>query len=327
MTQAKITMHVVGPDDDPQNDNEETFVFDVDEDDASTTAAAATTTTTTATSGGGAAGTDVEIQWLASKSSNELDEIEQQVAAMQQEMMMATVGLERAMSESSQRRVASPQARIASPTPPPRIASPTPPARVGSPVTTQPSTSVTSHYQQRALPTPVRNASRATPALATPSSLSLSSSSSSMSTTTSSSGIGGASGGGNGGGDGPTTDRLIGQLAAAMGIAVPSRPHVLAPGGEDLSVYAWYNHDVNRDMAEMLLKDRPIGTFLVRPSSQNACLALSHKQPDYSVGHMLLRYWDTPLRRGYSKESEPETYASVVDVLHSLPLGLFLMFC
>jgi hypothetical protein len=92
------------------------------------------------------------------------------------------------------------------------------------------------------------------------------------------------------------------------------------PAGEDLSAYVWYRPDMNRQMAEEVLRDCPIGSFVVRPSSQVACLALSHKDEEYGVGHMLLRYWNLPNRKGYSRESELETYASVVDVLHSLPL-------
>lgn len=53
---------------------------------------------------------------------------------------------------------------------------------------------------------------------------------------------------------------------------------------------------------------------------QPACLALSHKDEAYGVGHMLLRYWNTPTRKGYSRENEPATYSSVDAVLHSLPL-------
>jgi hypothetical protein len=35
---------------------------------------------------------------------------------------------------------------------------------------------------------------------------------------------------------------------------------------------------------------------------------------------MLLRYYNRPDRKGYSKEDEDATYATVVDLLHSLPL-------
>lgn len=66
----------------------------------------------------------------------------------------------------------------------------------------------------------------------------------------------------------------------------------LAPSGEDLGCFAWYRHEVNRETAVQILSDRPVGSFLVRPSSQPNCLALSHKtEHDFGgVGHMLLRY-------------------------------------
>jgi protein-tyrosine phosphatase len=92
------------------------------------------------------------------------------------------------------------------------------------------------------------------------------------------------------------------------------------PAGEDLSAFVWYRPDVNRQMAEEILRDCPIGSFVVRPSSQPSCLALSHKDEEYGVGHMLLRYWNVAGRKGYSREMETETFDSVVDVLHSLPL-------
>jgi hypothetical protein len=105
---------------------------------------------------------------------------------------------------------------------------------------------------------------------------------------------------------------------SSSGASIPIKYR--GPAGEDLSAYVWYRPDMNRQMAEEVLRDCPIGSFVVRPSSQVACLALSHKDEEYGVGHMLLRYWNLPNRKGYSRESELETYASVVDVLHSLPL-------
>jgi hypothetical protein len=115
-------------------------------------------------------------------------------------------------------------------------------------------------------------------------------------------------------------NQITSPSASSSTTAATPRAVVRGPGNEDLSAFAWYRHEVNRDMAEELLADSPVGSFLVRPSSQVACLALSHRQPNGTVGHMLLRYWNVPTRRGYSKESEPETYASVDDLLHSLPL-------
>jgi hypothetical protein len=129
MTMTKITMHVVGPDDDPQHDDEETFEFDVDgADDADANA------NSDASAGGGA---NVEIQWLNSKSFNELDDIESQVARMQQDMVNATADLERMMSDSSlsqpQQQQQQQQAKATiSPSSTPaltRIASPTPQQR------------------------------------------------------------------------------------------------------------------------------------------------------------------------------------------------------
>merc|ERR1712000_538046 len=58
-----------------------------------------------------------------------------------------------------------------------------------------------------------------------------------------------------------------------------------------------------------------------RATIQGNCLALSHRAAEFGgVGHMLLRYYNRVDRKGYSKEDEQETYATVVDLLHSLPL-------
>jgi protein-tyrosine phosphatase len=94
-------------------------------------------------------------------------------------------------------------------------------------------------------------------------------------------------------------------------VPVPFRPEVAGR--------AWFA-DIDRRAAEAQLASQPEGSFVVRPSSQPNCLALSHRDSAYGVGHMLLRCHEEEGRRGFAKEDTPETYATVEALLRSLPL-------
>jgi hypothetical protein len=58
----------------------------------------------------------------------------------------------------------------------------------------------------------------------------------------------------------------------------------------------------SRQQAEEMLAAEEAGSFIIRPSSQSNCLALSHKVSNGTIGHALIH--DTP--QGY-RERERET--------------------
>ncbi len=83
----------------------------------------------------------------------------------------------------------------------------------------------------------------------------------------------------------------------------------------------WFDNSLTRELAIQVLTGQPIGTYVVRPSTRPSCLALSHIESDgVTVGHGILHHWDGPERIGWSIENQPETYATLDDLLRSLPL-------
>uniref|UniRef100_A0A7S1YLF9 Phosphatidylinositol-3,4,5-trisphosphate 3-phosphatase n=1 Tax=Sexangularia sp. CB-2014 TaxID=1486929 RepID=A0A7S1YLF9_9EUKA len=119
----------------------------------------------------------------------------------------------------------------------------------------------------------------------------------------------------------PTTPRRHTANDAATASQSPSAvpDSVPAPFRSEVAGRAWFA-DVDRRAAEAQLASQPEGSFVVRPSSQPNCLALSHRDSAYGVGHMLLRYHEEEGRCGFAKEDTPETYATVEGLLRSLPL-------
>jgi hypothetical protein len=50
----------------------------------------------------------------------------------------------------------------------------------------------------------------------------------------------------------------------------------------------WYHKKVNRDTAEKILSGQKEGTFLIRPSSQRGCYAISFVSPQHEVEHNII---------------------------------------
>lgn len=291
-TKSHIKLHVTAFNDEA-DETEETFEFDVDNDDATLRR-------------GGNASDITEVQWM---NFAELNEIESAVMQMQADVDNAFLDLDRDIgTASTATKAAAAPARVLSPGPATAA-----PQRVLSPGPNKPVQSVDSIIRELGAAVGADDAKPAARPLA-------------ASTDAAPAGYSNQAPGG-----------YVSQMPGGYSTQAPSydarnsyaQPPPAAssipgkyrgPAGEDLSTFVWYRPDVNRQMAEEILRDCPIGSFVVRPSSQSSCLALSHKDEEYGVGHMLLRYWNVAGRKGYSREMETETFDSVVDVLHSLPL-------
>lgn len=85
----------------------------------------------------------------------------------------------------------------------------------------------------------------------------------------------------------------------------------------ELASCSYWRRTANRISAEGELAGKPLGAFVVRPSSQDRCLALSHVIGSAgSIGHGIIHFHGD----GYSLEANPDRYPSVDALLHSLPL-------
>merc|ERR1739848_535138 len=73
-----------------------------------------------------------------------------------------------------------------------------------------------------------------------------------------------------------------------------------------LKAQPWFI-DGSRHDAESVLRDEEAGSFVIRPSSQPNCLALSHKVSNGSIGHALIH--DTP--QGYRLEQTQNAFPSL----------------
>jgi len=91
---------------------------------------------------------------------------------------------------------------------------------------------------------------------------------------------------------------------------------------EELKQYNWYLGEISREKACDYLKNREIGGFLVRKSSQPGCYAISFVNESNEVKHQLVYYLDKKgwSFQGKSKEEEP-TFSSMAALLdNSAPL-------
>jgi hypothetical protein len=81
----------------------------------------------------------------------------------------------------------------------------------------------------------------------------------------------------------------------------------------------WYFPKMTRNDAEKCLEATSTapGAFVVRPSSQRDCLALSHKNHDGSIGHALI--YST--NNGFLLERTQLHLPTVLAVLQTLPLS------
>jgi hypothetical protein len=303
-TKSHIKLHVTAfNDEDEADETEETFEFDVDNDDATLRR-------------GGNPNDITEVQWM---NFAELNEIESAVMQMQADVDNAFLDLDRDLGVASTAQAKSPP-RVLSPGPtsvsaPPRVLSPGP-----AKPTVQSVDSIIRELGAAVGADEPKSAPR-------PLAASLDSSGPAGYSSQAPGGYvsqmpGGystqAPAGYSSGVDNRSSFAQQPVATSGGSSTIPSKYR--GPAGEDLSTFVWYRPEVNRQMAEEILRDCPIGSFVVRPSSQPSCLALSHKDEEYGVGHMLLRYWNVAGRKGYSREMETETFDSVVDVLHSLPL-------
>lgn len=80
----------------------------------------------------------------------------------------------------------------------------------------------------------------------------------------------------------------------------------------------WYFPKMTRNDAEKCLEANTTlpGAFVVRPSSQRDCLALSHRNHDGSVGHALIYSTNS----GFVLERTQLHLPTVLAVLQTLPL-------
>jgi len=103
------------------------------------------------------------------------------------------------------------------------------------------------------------------------------------------------------------------------------RPSVKIPQSirVELAGEQWFQPLMNRTAAQEYLKPADKGCFVIRSSSQEHCVALSHKLRDGSVGHAVIRARIDPSGKRaavYQLENQPTMYSSVKQLLSSLPL-------
>mmetsp|Transcript_7001 Transcript_7001/g.12252 ORF Transcript_7001/g.12252 Transcript_7001/m.12252 type:complete len:832 (-) Transcript_7001:26-2521(-) len=97
------------------------------------------------------------------------------------------------------------------------------------------------------------------------------------------------------------------------------------------AIFGYYEPDIvfknfTRDEAENTLASSPGGAYLVRPSSQPNCLSVSYKALDSGrVGHLLLSKPSAQVP-GWTTDGRPKPYATIKDLLKSLPYGLELIY-
>jgi hypothetical protein len=92
------------------------------------------------------------------------------------------------------------------------------------------------------------------------------------------------------------------------------------PGHDDYQQRPWFA-SINRLAAEVMLADKPRGSFVVRPASVQGCLSLTHVDLSTGlVGHGLIRLHNGPTLFGWGMEDEPTTFPTVQLLLESLPL-------
>jgi hypothetical protein len=89
---------------------------------------------------------------------------------------------------------------------------------------------------------------------------------------------------------------------------------------------AWFRPDLTRVGAVEFLERKPVGCFIIRLSSQNGCLCISHVEQNSAgatfVGHGIIHQWrgPPPARYGWSIEQVQATYPTLETLLRSLPL-------
>lgn len=79
---------------------------------------------------------------------------------------------------------------------------------------------------------------------------------------------------------------------------------------------------LDRVMAEYLLLDMPVGTYVIRDSSQNGQLSITHIEKNGTVGHGLIRVWNGENNRiGFSIEDSRKTFETLEELIEELQKG------
>jgi hypothetical protein len=92
------------------------------------------------------------------------------------------------------------------------------------------------------------------------------------------------------------------------------------------TVKPWFRPDLTRVTATEFLERKAVGCFIIRLSSQNGCLCISHVEQAQGggtfVGHGIIHQWrgPPPARYGWSIEQVQATYPTLEALLRSLPL-------
>jgi cell cycle protein kinase DBF2 len=110
---------------------------------------------------------------------------------------------------------------------------------------------------------------------------------------------------------------------------IPSSPVVSSPVriprwvARECSGKVWFKPEMDRQAAELYLKDAAKGCFVVRQSSKPNCVALSHMLASGLVGHAFIQAVPDATRSPpvyYQLENTSSTFGSVTELLASLPL-------
>lgn len=111
--------------------------------------------------------------------------------------------------------------------------------------------------------------------------------------------------------------------------ATTTPPPASPPVAVDFDCHAtkpWFRPDLTRVGAVEFLENKAVGCFIIRLSSQNGCLCISHVEQNSSgtkfVGHGIIHQWrgPPPARYGWSIEQVQATYPTLEALLRSLPL-------
>jgi len=100
----------------------------------------------------------------------------------------------------------------------------------------------------------------------------------------------------------------------------PSSSGPRIPQRSDYEGRPWWREMRRPEAEQWLLAGKPVGTFIIRPSSQEGCLSISHVEKDGTIGHgMIHMHKGANGRFGWSIENSRRTYPTLDDLLAVLP--------
>jgi tetratricopeptide (TPR) repeat protein len=140
----------------------------------------------------------------------------------------------------------------------------------------------------------------------------------------------GVSGAVGGGGSMVGPPPIVSSVPSTPAFASPAVAAVPPPVDMTNDPFGYYEPEIvfknyTREEAESRLAVSPGGAYLVRPSSQLNCLSVSYKALDNGrVGHLLLSKPSAAVP-GWTTDGRPKPYATIRDLLRSLPYGLNLV--